>query len=133
MTIQNREPPGGCRSSGMDPGKRKGKEAEGRAENETLPTERVELANRQPEQKAQNQEDERPLLPHERDETTRPQGTSQGNENEHSRAVVGQAAEDTKRGLKDTDRRGTPSDIIASDAGIQMGPKGLAKKSDDGN
>lgn len=52
------------------------------------------------------------LLPHERDQTTRSQGTGQDNEDESSRGKIEQAAEDTRRGLKDTDRRGIPSEII---------------------
>ena len=41
---------------------------------------------------------------------------------------MGQAAEDTKRGLKDTDRRGIPSDIIASDADGGDALEGTRKK-----
>ncbi|SCY28833.1 hypothetical protein SAMN05216420_104120 [Nitrosospira sp. Nl5] len=97
-------------------------------ENETLPTERVELVNPEPGQEAQGETDEQPLLPHERDETTRSQGTSRDNEDERSRAVVGQAAEDTEHGLKDTDRRGIPSDIVASDAPAPNVPKKAREK-----
>ncbi|MBA4143741.1 MAG: hypothetical protein H0X43_12260 [Nitrosospira sp.] len=80
-------------------------------------TERVELAGPDPGQKPLNPEvsKEETLLPHERDQTTKPAGTGQPTEHEHSRAVIGQAAEDTEHGLKDTDRRGVPSDIISSD------------------
>jgi len=35
--------------------------------------------------------------------------------NEQSREVVEQAKEDTEHGLRDTDLRGIPSDIVASD------------------
>jgi len=128
MKTQNGGPPAGRKSSGMAPGMEKGKEAERQPENETLPTEQVKLANPEPEQKAENPADEQALLPHERDETTRRQGTSLGNEDERSRAVMGQAAEDTKRGLKDTDRRGIPSDIIASDVGGSDAPERARKK-----
>lgn len=101
---------------------------EKQSENETLPTERVELVNPQPDQETQSQPDEQPLLPHERDETTRSQGTGLGNEDERSRAVIGQAAEDTEHGLKDTDRRGIPSDIVASDVPAPNVPKKAREK-----
>src|SRR5690242_17480683 len=74
---------------------------------------RVDLPNPDPE--APHQTEEQPLLPNERDETTRPTSTGLGTSNEQSREVVEQAREDTERGLKDTDLRGIPSDIIASD------------------
>ncbi len=115
MVNQRRKASAGHSSPEMDPGKKTEKEAEGQPRNETLPTEQVELANPKPDQNVENQADEQSLLPHERDQTTGPQGTNLGNENERSRTVMGQAAEDTKRGLKDTDRRGIPSDIVASD------------------
>lgn len=75
-------------------------------------TERADLTN--PEPNAKNQAEEQTLLPHERDQTTRPTGTGQEGD-EHSREVIGQARKDTERGLKDTDRRGIPSDIVESD------------------
>jgi hypothetical protein len=80
-------------------------------------TERVELTGPDAEQKPLNPavSEEETLMPHERDQTTKPVGTGQPNENEMSRAVIGQAAEDTEHGLKDTDRRGIPSDIVKSD------------------
>ncbi|WON73821.1 hypothetical protein [Nitrosospira sp. Is2] len=80
-------------------------------------TERVELTGPHADQKPLNPSvsEEETLMPHERDQTTKPAGTSQPNENEMSRAVIGQAAEDTEHGLKDTDRRGIPSDIVKSD------------------
>jgi hypothetical protein len=78
-----------------------------------IQTPRVDLPN--PEPHARHQTEEQPLLPHERDETTRPTATSLGTSNEQSRNVVEQAREDTEHGLKDTDRHGIPSDIIASD------------------
>ncbi len=74
---------------------------------------RVDLPN--PDPKALHQTEEQPLLPNERDETTRPTSAGLGTSNEQSREVVEQAREDTEHGLKDTDRRGIPSDIIASD------------------
>lgn len=64
--------------------------------------------------------------------TSRRQGTSLGNEDERSRAVMGQAAEDTKRGLKDTDRCGISSVIIGSDVGGSDAPKKGARKRNDG-
>ena len=80
-------------------------------------TERVELTGPHDEQEPLNPSisEQETFLPHERDQTTKPVGTGQPNENEMSRAVIGQAAEDTERGLKDTDRRGIPSDIVKSD------------------
>lgn len=75
-------------------------------------TERADLAK--PEPGAEDQKEHQTLLPHERDQTTRPTGTSHRG-NEQSREVIGQAHEDTKHGLKDTDRRGIPSDIVDSD------------------
>lgn len=54
------------------------------------------------------------LLPHERDQTSGPTGTDSPGD-EHSREVIKQAHDDTKQGLKDTDRRGIPSDIVKSD------------------
>ena len=75
-------------------------------------TERADLPNPKPD--AQDQEEHQTLLPHERDQTTRPTGTGHRG-SEHSREVIGQAHEDTKHGLKDTDRRGIPSDIVDSD------------------
>jgi hypothetical protein len=118
MTIQDRNPPARHPSVYKSPGMESGKEAEEEPPYETLPTERVDLANPEPEHEreiAQNHAHERPLLPHERDETTRHQSTGLGNENERSRAVIGQAAEDTEHGLRDTDLHGIPSDIIAWD------------------
>ncbi|MEP6604874.1 MAG: hypothetical protein ABJA60_02010 [Nitrosospira sp.] len=110
MTHQDKKASGIHESSGMV-----SKETEKPA-NEAVLIERVELANPKPDQNVKDQADEQSLLPHEQDQTTGRQGTSQVNEDERSRAVIGQAAEDTKRGLKDTDPRGIPSDIIASDA-----------------
>ncbi len=64
---------------------------------------------------AQDQEEDQVLLPHERDQTTRPAGTGEPTQHEPSREKIGQAGKDTRRGLKDTDRRGIPSDIEATD------------------
>jgi hypothetical protein len=117
MTNHNRKASPGHKPSGMDPGGETEKEAGEQPGNETSPTERIELAHPEPDQNVANAAADKPLLPHERDQTTGGQGTSQGNEDKRSRAVIGQAAEDTKRGLKDTDRRGIPSDIMGSDIG----------------
>jgi hypothetical protein len=86
---------------------------------------RVDLPN--PDPNAPHQTEEQPLLPNERDETTRPTGTGLGTSNEQSREVVEQAREDTEHGLKDTDLRGIPSDIVASDL-----PSGDDKKKKQG-
>jgi hypothetical protein len=93
-------------------GKRSGKRIPFKKET-GVHAQRVDLPNPDPE--APHQTEEQPLLPHERDQTTRPAGTSLSTSNEQSRDVVEQAREDTEHGLKDTDRRGIPSDIIASD------------------
>ncbi|SOD41784.1 hypothetical protein [Nitrosovibrio sp. Nv4] len=91
-------------------------------------TERVELSNPEPERQEQNQAEQQTLLPHERDQTTGPASAGEANEDEHSRAVIGQAAEDTEHGLKDTDRRGIPSDIVASDVPAPSVPAAKRKK-----
>src|SRR5688500_4794266 len=75
-------------------------------------TERADLPNSKP--GAKDKAEHQTLLPDERDETTGPTDTSHRG-NEHSREVIGQAHEDTKQGLIDTDRRGIPSDIVDSD------------------
>ena len=101
--------------------KRESREEESKRSGKPIPFEketgmhrqRVELTD--PDPGAKDQTEEQPLLPNERDETTRPTATSLGTENEMSRDVVEQAREDTEHGLKDTDRRGIPSDIFASD------------------
>lgn len=76
-------------------------------------TERADLANPAP--AAADPAEEQVLLPHERDQTTRPGGTGESTEHEHSREMIEQAGTDTRRGLKDTDRRGIPSDIVAAE------------------
>lgn len=83
-------------------------------ENERLLTQPVQLNNPFPGKESKERADDQMMMPHERDETTRRQATSKGNENEMSQDVIGQAKEDTEAGLKDTDRRGIPSDIVAS-------------------
>ena len=50
------------------------------------------------------------LLPHERDESPDPE-RQDGSEITGSREVIEQAARDIKRGLRDTDRHGIPSDV----------------------
>jgi hypothetical protein len=100
-------------------------------------TERVKLPKAKSEHPEPDQAEGQPLLPHERDETTGPAGTGLANQEERSRDVIGQAAEDTEHGLKDTDRRGIPSDIDASDApesdtARKNTPGGKGKKSDKG-
>ena len=116
MTNQNRKATDWQKSPGLASGEKTEREAGGKLGiNETLLTERVELAHLKPHQNVESLADEKPLLPHERDQTTGDQGTGLNNEDERSRAVIGQAAEDTKRGLKDTERRGIPSEILASD------------------
>lgn len=58
------------------------------------------------------------LLPHDRDETTGSASTASATVHQESRDTVKQAAEDIERGLKDTERRGIPSDV----------PPGIGKK-----
>src|SRR5688500_5685948 len=101
--------------------------------------ERVELPKpkSKSEHPAQDEAEGQSLLPHERAQTTGPAGAGLANQDERSRDVIGQAAEDTERGLKDTDRRGIPSDIVASDVGASETappkmPGGKCKKSDKG-
>lgn len=70
------------------------------------------------------------MLPHERDETTGPTGTNAIG-NEQSREVIKKAYDDTKQGLKDTDRRGIPSDIKSSDSPHQAITEDIRKNNDD--
>ena len=56
-------------------------------------------------------EDKEQRLPHERDESTGLYGTGSSQDNAQAREVMHQAGEDIARGLKDTERRGTPSDV----------------------
>ncbi len=72
--------------------------------------ENIDLPNQSSKSK-QSESDK--MLPHERDETTGPTGTNAIG-NEQSREVMKKAYDDTKQGLKDTDRRGMPSDIKSS-------------------
>ena len=129
MAIRKRNPPAqrlsAHKPSRMEKEKEAGKLAP-HAEGETLPAEHVELAR--PEQETRSQASEKTLLPHERDQTTGLQGTGLGNENERSQELIGQAAEDTEHGLKDTDLHGIPSDIIASDASPSNVPEKAQKK-----
>lgn len=53
-----------------------------------------------------------PRLPHERDEAPDPPESTAGGSNPIGpRQVIEQAERDIRRGLRDTDRRGTPSDV----------------------
>jgi hypothetical protein len=104
-------------------------------ENEHLLVEPVKLDNPEAEEgtpghadKPHSEAGAQGLLPHERDQTTRPLGTSQDNEDENSRDKMEQAAEDTRRGLKDTDRRGIPSEIIADSDTPNAAAKARKKK-----
>lgn len=102
--------------------------SKGSCEKETgILTERVDLPVPEEEQ-TQKQAEEQTLLPHERDQTTRPVGTSLPNETEQGHTLIGQAAEDTEHGLKDTDRRGIPSDIVASKVPASDVPVAKRKK-----
>lgn len=58
-----------------------------------------------------NQEEEDLLLPHDRDETTGSESTASATVNQESRDTIKQAADDIDSGLKDTERRGIPSDV----------------------
>lgn len=53
-----------------------------------------------------------PRLPHERDEAPDPPESTPGGPHEIGpRQVIEQAGRDIRRGLRDTERRGTPSDV----------------------
>ena len=97
-------------------------------ENERLLTQPVQLNNPFPGQESKERADDQMMMPHERDETTRRDATSHGNENEMSQDVIGQAKEDTEAGLKDTDRRGIPSDIVASETPAADTPRKAREK-----
>ncbi|HVW63849.1 MAG TPA: hypothetical protein VHB01_02455 [Nitrosospira sp.] len=83
--------------------------------NERMLTQPVQLNNPYPGRESKERADDQMMMPHERDETTRRHATGKGNENEKSPEVIDQAKKDTEAGLKDTDRRGIPSDIVASE------------------
>lgn len=57
------------------------------------------------------QEKEELLLPHDRDEATGSSSTASATMHQESRDTVKQAVADIERGLKDTERRGIPSDV----------------------
>jgi hypothetical protein len=57
------------------------------------------------------QEKEELLLPHDRDETTGSSSTASATAHQESRDTVKQAVADIEHGLKDTERRGIPSDV----------------------
>jgi hypothetical protein len=97
-------------------------------ENERLLTQPVQLNNPYPGRESKKRADDQMMMPHERDETTRRDATSHGNENEMSQDVIGQAKEDTEAGLKDTDRRGIPSDIVASETPASDTPRKAREK-----
>jgi hypothetical protein len=97
-------------------------------ENERLLTQPVQLNNPRPGHESKERADDQMMMPHERDETTRAQATSQGNENRMSQDVVEQAKQDTEAGLKDTDRRGIPSDVVASETASDTPEKAREKK-----
>jgi hypothetical protein len=97
-------------------------------ENERLLTQPVQLNNPFPGHESKKRADDQMMMPHERDETTRRNATSKGNENEMSQDVIGQAKEDTEAGLKDTDRRGIPSDIVGSETPAADTPRKAREK-----
>lgn len=86
--------------------------------------ERIDLSNKVSEN---NKADSEMMLPHERDETTGPTGTNDV-ENEQSREIIKKAHDDTKHGLKDTDRHGIPSDLESSDSPQQVISEDIRKK-----
>lgn len=67
-------------------------------------------------------------LPFERDETADPATVHQG---KGPRGVIEQAARDIRRGLRDTDRRGIPSDVPGpgpapeQSPGAEVPPEGI--------
>lgn len=56
-------------------------------------------------------QEEELLLPHDRDETTGSSSTASATMHQESRDTVKQAVADIERGVKDTERRGIPSDV----------------------
>lgn len=60
---------------------------------------------------APNQEEEQLLLPHDRDEATGSESTGSATTSQESRDTIKQAVKDIEHGLKDTERRGIPSDV----------------------
>ncbi|MGH8762943.1 MAG: hypothetical protein ACREUR_06875 [Nitrosospira sp.] len=60
---------------------------------------------------APNREEEQLLLPHDRDEATGSESTGSATTSQESRDTIKQAVEDIEHGLKDTERRGIPSDV----------------------
>lgn len=69
----------------------------------------VDLAHQKP--LPPGQEEEQLLLPHDRDETTGSASTGSATTSRESRDTIKQAVEDIEHGLKDTERRGIPSDV----------------------
>lgn len=63
--------------------------------------------------KSPKQDEVKPKLPHERDQSTDSDGTGSGTADEESQRLLEQALDDITRGVKDTDR-GTPSDVPTS-------------------
>ena len=99
-TTDDKRSPSGRRPAGKETG---------------ILTEQADLTRPTSPAPAGQDQEEQVLLPHERDQTTRPTGTGEPTQHEPSREKIGQAGKDTRRGLKDTDRRGIPSDIEATD------------------
>lgn len=61
---------------------------------------------------ARHEREQGQWLPHERDEAPDPPESTAGGSNPIGpRQVIEQAERDIRRGLRDTDRRGTPSDV----------------------
>jgi len=88
--------------------------------------EKIDLPN----QVSENQKtDSDMMLPHERDESTGPTGTNAKGD-ESSREIIKKAHDDTKQGLKDTDRRGIPSDIKSSDSPHQAITEDIRRNND---
>ena len=67
-----------------------------------------------------NKSESEMLLPHERDQTAGPM-EAHGPGDVHSRDLIMKAYEDTKKGLKDTDCHGIPSDIDKSGSPCKTG------------
>jgi hypothetical protein len=121
VTNQPEKDPKGPQGKGKPKNSRNGeviaedRPVQDKPENKGLSTQPVQLNNPFPGNESKERADDQMMMPHERDETTRRDATSLGNENEMSQDVIGQAKEDTEAGLKDTDWRGIPSDIVASE------------------
>jgi hypothetical protein len=72
---------------------------------------------------ARPEREQGPKLPHERDEAPDPPASTPGGPHDIGpRQVIEQAGSDIRRGLRDTERRGTPSDVPGPGAAPERSP-----------